>query len=86
MPLSDLYSLFPYGQIKTQQQAHPNKSAPLLYMGEMWYRTIHRWTQSSSATIIDLVSETLYFFLISILKYVLDKNFICKFLLLTDTG
>lgn len=22
------------GQIKTQQQAHPNKSAPLLYMGE----------------------------------------------------
>ena len=35
LPLSDLYSLFPYGQIKTQQQARPNKSAPLLYMGEM---------------------------------------------------
>nr|DAW30745.1 MAG TPA: hypothetical protein [Caudoviricetes sp.] len=35
MPLSDLYSLFPYGQIKTQQQARPNKSVPLLYMGEM---------------------------------------------------
>ena len=31
-------------------------------MGEMWYRKSHRWTQSSSATIIDLVSETLYFF------------------------
>lgn len=41
------------GQIKTQQQAHPNKSAPLLYMGEMWYRKSHRWTHSSSATITD---------------------------------
>jgi len=75
LPLSDLYSLFPYGQIKTQQQAHPNKSAPLLYMGEMWYRTIHRWTQSSSATIIDLVSETLYFFLISIFEVCVRQKF-----------
>lgn len=55
-------------------------------MGEMWYRKSHRWTQSSSATIIDLVSETLYFFLISIFEVCVKTKILYVNLLLTDKG